>query len=213
MKGIVLKPWEVEAFLQKRKSRVTRVIKLKYGNTHHEMFTNKHGTRLIEIQNEVEGETFGRNPDGKYWVKLRGYIEPKAPYKVGDILFVKEKWCNVNKPEIDPEYAYFADTLGSEDYDPSEWEWRSSIHMPFEAARIFLRVNTVNVERLHNIGGPGQHDAFLKEGITYKFGQSPFNAFLNQWNRDHPNCIYAMNPWVWVYEVEQISKEEAYGQN
>jgi len=39
------------------------------------MITNKYGTRLIEIQKDVEGETFGKNLDGSTWRKLRPYIE------------------------------------------------------------------------------------------------------------------------------------------
>ncbi len=74
-----------------------------------------------------------------------GLIPPCEP---GDILYVRETWCNVNKPEYEPEYYYFADTKYVEDYDPHEWTWRPSIHMPKEAARIFLRVKSVRAEKL-----------------------------------------------------------------
>lgn len=71
----------VLAILADRKTVTRRAIKLKYDNTHHEMHTDKYGTRLIEIQDDVEGVTFGRREDGTTWRKLRGYIEPKQPYK------------------------------------------------------------------------------------------------------------------------------------
>ena len=46
--------------------------------------------------------------------------------------------------------------------------WRPSIHMPKEAARIFLRVTDVHAERLWESfgGGYGQAERFQREGIT-----------------------------------------------
>ncbi len=39
-------------------------------------------------------------------------------------------------------------------------------------------------------------------------------AFAVQWDYDHSKYLdlygWDANPWVWVYEAEQISKEEAY---
>ena len=72
----------------------------------------------------------------------------KAPYWTGDILWVRETWA-----EIDGEYVYRAD-----DESPEGWHltaWKPSIHMPREAARIFLRVIDVRVERLMEITEEG----------------------------------------------------------
>lgn len=87
---------------------------------------------------------------------------PRDPYRIGGYLYVRETWCNVNKPGIKPDYYYFADTRICEDYDSSEWTWRPSIHMPKEAARIFLRVTDVRVERLQDI----TIDDVLREGVS-----------------------------------------------
>ena len=99
-------------------------------------------------------------------------------------------------------------------------KWRPSIHMPKEAARIFLRVKRVRVERLQEItadecpmeGTPlfsglvGDRERFYKE------------AFAKVWDSTiprHPNKFKSYpyywkdNPWVWVNEFERISKEEA----
>ena len=78
-------------------------------------------------------------------------IKFKAPFQKGDTLYVREKWCNVNREGAEPEYYYYADTRLCEDYDSTEWKWRPSIHMPREATRIWLKVTDVRVERLQDI--------------------------------------------------------------
>lgn len=94
-------------------------------------------------------------------------------YWPGDILYVRETWCDPTPDQSGYPVLYKADmpmhwdaedvefgeevTLKAEDY-----KWRPSIHMPKEAARIFLRVTGVRVERLQNIDG---EQAFL-EGAT-----------------------------------------------
>ena len=60
----------VRAILDGRKTVTRRCIKYKYSNTEMKMKTDKYGTCLIEIQKDVEGETYGKNPDGSTWHKL-----------------------------------------------------------------------------------------------------------------------------------------------
>lgn len=79
------------------------------------------------------------------------YQTIKAPYAVGDILWVRETWCAYYLPHGATVYAYRATDpngnkrpTGTEYDDP--WEispWEPSNHMPKEAARIFLRVTEV----------------------------------------------------------------------
>ena len=106
--------------------------------------------------------------------------------------------------------------------------WRPSIHMPREAARIFLRVTDVQVERLQNIT---ELDILEKEGIEVGFPQprptymslayaetrlkpEVRKVFANLWDGTikPADCTlygWAANPWVWVIEFERISREEA----
>lgn len=131
------------------------------------------------------------------------------PYHADDILYVREKWARPSQTEIangaDPKmYLYATDTL-----QPCAWDkWRPSIHMPKEAARIFLRVKSVRVERLKSISVSDAMD----EGV------SDWNEFVTLWDSTvpkHPNKFKSYpyywkdNPWVWVIEFERISKEEA----
>lgn len=138
--------------------------------------------------------------------------EVHARYQSGDILWVRETWTSVP----DGSYIYKASVEC-----PDAWRgtWRPPIHMLREAARIFLRVTGVRVERLQ--------DMHLidceKEGVQLNFVESedlimqPIRArerFSGVWNStikpaDRTRYGWEANPWVWVVEFERISKEEA----
>lgn len=78
----------------------------------------------------------------------------KSQYRPGDILYVRETWG-----EDKNAFIYKADFS---DADLKKiacvTKWRPSIHMPKEAARIFLKVTDVRVERLF--------DSFFKPRAT-----------------------------------------------
>ncbi len=92
------------------------------------------------------------------WDDGHGY-HMKPPCEPGDILWVRETWS-----EMPYGFVYRAD-----DEKPEGWEhddkWRPSIHMPKDAARIFLRVKQVWLEQLQSIR---RFDA-LSEGITHLY--------------------------------------------
>ena len=148
----------------------------------------------------------------------------------GDILWVRETWYK-NYPHKYGRYWYRADgekidmpTIygGTVIYGKDDGlKWRPSIFMPREAARIFLRVTNVRVERLQDIS---EEDARAEGCITfhYKTGDGKFedvlefdltarDAFCELWQRLNLKRGYGWetNPWVWVIEFEKISKEEA----
>ena len=144
-------------------------------------------------------------------------------YQPGDILYVRETWTELCY--VDPDgYTHYDQTLyyyaadGTPDItlvdadgfelDDQRIRWKPSIHMPKEAARIFLRVKSVRVERLKEISAS---DA-MAEGFT------DWNEFVTLWDSTipkHPNKFKSYpyywkdNPWVWVIEFERISKEDA----
>ena len=82
----------VRAILDGRKTATRRTVRYKYSNTEMRMRTDKYGTRLIEIQKDVEGETYGKNEDESTWHKLLPYIEKNPQYRKGDILYIRETW-------------------------------------------------------------------------------------------------------------------------
>lgn len=154
----------------------------------------------------------------------------KAPYSIGDILWVRETW---NGDWCD-HYIYKADggSAVSAGYD-KEPRWHPSIHMPREAARIFLRVTDVQVERLNEIS---QADAIdegaltcdlcetdeykescekaKREGSKPPIGYSPRERFAALWDSTIKNTEitkygWAANPWVWVIKFERCERPDS----
>lgn len=169
-------------------------------------------------------------------------INIPARYCPGDILWVRETWWK-NYGHKYGTYFYRADgeeidipliTGGTRKHGKADGlKWHPSIHMPKEAARLFLRVTGVRVERLLDI----TEEQAVMEGIflyspdfipTYHYDKSKCNMPGSGWNTarecflwgvwngtikpaDLPLYGWEANPWVWVIEFERISKEAAIG--
>lgn len=130
----------------------------------------------------------------------------KPPYQPDDVLYVRETF-GIYSPTYGtmPKIFYKADSD-----NPENIKWRPSIHMPKEAARIFLRVTDVRVEKLQDI----TDDQTKAEGIHSKKEQWQHIDFVDMWNStikktDFDKYGWNANPWVWVIDFERISKEEA----
>lgn len=207
-KPILFNTEMVKAILEGRKTVTRRCVKYKYNNTEMRMHTDKYGTRLIEIQKDVEGETHGKNPDGSTWHKLLPYIEKRAPFRKGDILYVRETWCDDRQfTHEDTPGIYFYKASADSNF---EVKWKPSLHMPKEAARIFLKVTDVRVERLQDIDAIG----CLQEGIESECphvlnGEEKLYAFSQLWastikKDDIDTYGWDANPYVWVIEFERV---------
>jgi hypothetical protein len=198
----------VHAILDRRKTQTRRVIK------------DKDITNNFDI--DVDGSVYA------YIDQATGDSYPPtaiAKYQVGDILWVRETWSR----DESGEYVYRTNYGTTEDdsFPPSMFKWKPSIHMPRDAARIFLKVTNVRVERLQDIT---EEDA-IAEGVSWldeacysnngwtptlydpDSGGSPVfrDGFTALWDSINAKRGYSWdtNPWVWVYEFEKISKEEA----
>ena len=92
----------------------------------------------------------------------------KFPYQMGDILYVRETWAKLSDwIDVDPDVGVFDGYIYKADWDNNAKKterpkWTPSIHMPKEAARIFLRVTNVSVAKLQDI----TQDEAIKEGVT-----------------------------------------------
>ena len=141
-------------------------------------------------------------------------------YYPGDILYVRETWA-----EWSDGYIFKADPMPAYPHSFVD-RWRPSIFMPKEAARIFLRVTDVRVERLQEIDENGAkaegireyfigmgESGFATEPHSSSFWPSAVGAFAALWNStlkhmDHIRYGWAANPWVWVYCFERYEKPE-----
>ena len=132
----------------------------------------------------------------------------KLRYRTGDVLYVRETWLSYEQDHIidGKKYAYKADETSESDRIRKEYgyKWHPSIHMPKEAARIFLRVTNVRVERLRDI----TDEQVIAEGVNRN------EWFSDIWDTtikpaDRALYGWVANPWCWVIQFERISKEEA----
>lgn len=150
---------------------------------------------------------------GSTYLREKEFYEKYPPYQLGDILYVRETWCGLPVNEAGhfrghPIYYYRADG----DLRPEGWggAWHPSIHMPKEAARIWLRVTNVRVERLQDIG----YMDCIHEGTPYKqIERDIIKGFLNLWDStikksDLERYGWYANPFVWVIEFERCEKPE-----
>ena len=169
----------------------------------------------------------GKNPQWTGYIKdglmlYNGKNEPcikKAPYQPGDILYVRETW---GKGYEEGTYIYKADDKLADlptFKDSTKLIYHPSIHMPKEAARIWLKVTDVRVERLQDIM---EAEAILEGAINnIAFIHSPDNEydhihtarehFIDIWNStikksDTDKYGWNANPWVWVIEFERCEK-------
>jgi len=203
MKPILFSTPMVRAILAGNKTQTRRVIKPQ---------PVLDGDRLIYDRRIKGRKVYVEVPD-----KFVEVAPTFAPYQVGDTLWVRETWrekistvcdvCAIRNPTRAckskcAEYLYRADTDCK-----LQLKWKPSIYMPLAAARIFLRVTGVRVERLCSIT---EADA-EKEGCPKTF--NPANGklvarareeFQDVWNKINGKRGYGWmtNPLVFVYQFE-----------
>lgn len=149
----------VRAILEGRKTCTRRVVRYKYSNTEMKIKKDKYGDRLIEIQKD-------ENWDGSTYQKLLPFVEKEVPYQPGDILYVRETWCKGSYGNEKEKYYYKADN------NNFFCTWHPSIHMPKEAARIWLKVTDVRVERIQEITEAGAKVEGMPDDLDYPVDKS-----------------------------------------
>ena len=142
----------------------------------------------------------------------------KPPATVGDILYVRETWGDYQECQDGGcgYYLYradYPDTATTYQHDGMTCDlprWRPSIHMPKAAARIWLKVTDVRVERLQEI----TDEEAEKEGC-FDYTSTAL-GFCYIWDStikksDLDRYGWEVNPWVWVIEFERCEKPESEG--
>lgn len=230
IKPILFNTEMVRAIMDGRKSCTRRLVKSQPDE--------KHAFQLGFVTDSTEKKEVGCFGFGidEYGGSIQ-YVKP--PYQPGDILYVRETWerfecwnCEGdergNCPK-EPKKSVLDKTCGcymyrATDEISGDAKWKPSIHMPKEAARIWLKVTDVRVERLQDI----TEDGAEAEGAIDNRGfiHSPENEydriytarehFIGIWDRtikesDLDHYGWDANPWVWVIEFERCDPQE--GQN
>lgn len=211
MKPILFNTEMVRAILEGRKTQTRRVLKPQ---------PEPESTFMGWVLPEYVQVAFGQG------VKTESLH--KCPYgKIGDVLWVRESFTKSNNGTV----VFRADATDEtgqrwhsiEKGDPNnEVKWKPSIYMPFEAARIFLEITNIRVERLYDIS----HLDAINEGIEYlgtgDYGPEwkcyfdakhdtpsyalPCNSFMSLWISINGEDSWNSNPWVWVVEFKRIQK-------
>lgn len=178
----------VRGILDGRKTQTRRIIKpqpYKNGDTWH---YNK--------------KSFGNSPPNE--VCNSPIPGLKCPYgQPGDLLWVRETWAPA-MGEICFK-ADYSDKVLSE--KRNKGLWKPSIHMPKAAARLWLKITDVRVERLHDIS---EKDA-IAEGCT-RTRKEDYSAewdFADLWESIYGGESWEANPWVWVIVFDRIIKPQS----
>lgn len=195
----------VQSILEGRKKMTRRVVKGISPDSKYLPEHKLHDATFLEPQ-EFE------KPDAE---KMASVIN--CPYgKPGDLLWVREtfKVDEVDHNLNPVSFYYLAD---NEESRRTGIKFKPSIHMPKAAARIWLRITDVRIERLHEIN---DEDAIM-EGIFFHEGlqgystdvhgsnfhcSKPINSFCKLWVSINGPESWDSNPWVWVVSFKVISK-------
>lgn len=240
MKPIIMSTEDVRATLDRRKTMFRQVMKPQptYWDDGERLY-DKDNIVGPEFYNPIRVDKDGEQYPGKEVYGIysdNGEYGCKAPYNPGDVLLVRETWARLYY--VDPSgYTHFDHPMlfyradGSPDitlYDDNGFleedqriPWRSPVTMPREAARLFLRVKDVRVERVQDISDDGS----IKEGCTgvicdhpkwdYVFGcadcmnsgwrEPPRLEFSARWDARNAKRGYGWdsNPLIWVIEFER----------
>ena len=180
----------VQSILEGRKTQTRRIVKKQFLNGDEPKFSTRNS------------ELTGVCPFGQ----------------IGDLLWVRETF----RPKghsfpIGEHFEYKA--TAETDGNPMNEPWKPSIFMPKDAARIWLKITAIKVERLNDIS---DEDA-KNEGIIlsehssenvalwhrYDDGSYTFlhqTSFRTLWESINGKGSWNNNPWVWVIEFDRIEK-------
>ena len=227
IKPILFNTEMVQAILDGRKTCIRRVIKPQPDE--------KHTYPLGFVTDSTEKKEVGcfGFAANEYGGSIQ-YVKPPYRYAPGDILYVRETWCALPVNEAGHMrghcvYYYRADG----ELRPEGWrgKWHPSIHMPKEAARIWLKVTNVRVERLQEMkpvdvikegAYPDCWDClntYGESGSQCCYGTeeecSQCDEVMMEWEKLWNSTIkksdldqygWNANPYVWVISFERCEK-------
>lgn len=210
IKPILFNTEMVRAILEGRKSCTRRICKDANEYTVPDMDFYDADRRTYAVHNYADKE---------HTDKL-STAERTCPICPDDILYVRETWKKAPNG-----YYYYEDWQRNDIADVTKW--KQSIHMPKEAARIWLKVTDVRVERLQEITEDGAKNEGAKQcyeqintienkPVTYLANDNRgyyVLGFKKVWNStikksDLDRYGWNANPWVWVIEFERCEKPE-----
>lgn len=244
IKPILFNTEMVRAILDGRKSCTRRICK----------DANEYAVPDMDFYNADRRTYAVHNYADKEHIEQLSTAERTCPICPGDILYVRETWqCwRAHRYEATADIRFRAggddvrlqfangntDSINRLDYDTfvHKWfshngEWKPSLFMPKEAARIWLKVTDVRVERLQEMkpvdvikegAYPDCWDClntYGESGSQCCYGTeeqcSQCDEAMMEWEKLWTSTIkksdlacygWDANPWVWVIEFERCEK-------
>lgn len=179
-KPILFSTEMVQAILEGRKTQTRRICK-------HQHWSH---SELTDFNKNQIFQKIDRNVSCKFG-------------KPGDLLWVRETF--------DPTSGCLGSILYKANYTSKElssavkklFEWKSSRFMPKAAARIWLQIEEIRVERLQDI----TYQDILQEGMPKPLGDysSPVDWFETLWTKINGSGSWDANPWLWVIKFRVLS--------
>lgn len=205
IKPILFSTEMVRAILDGRKTCTRRICK----------DANEYTVPDMEFYNADKRTYAVHNFADKEQMEQLSTAERTCPICPGDILYVRETWMDYAGLTM---YKADCDTYRLDSLNLAGFGWKPSIHMPKEAARIWLKVTNVRVERLQEITPQGAWKEGARCSCLHPVPDCAGNktAFVNIWNStirksDIDRYGWDANPWVWVIEFECEKPRKAAG--
>ena len=147
--------------------------------------------------------------DGRKTQTRRVVKSDKPRYQPGDVLWVRETFSELG---FGVGIVYRADKPSTP--APTGSKWRPSIHMPYEAARLFLRVLAVRQERLQDITpkdccAEGITKVWTKKGMEWLADMLVISEYSWLWDDiNAKRYSWHDNPLVWVITFERCERPD-----
>lgn len=218
-RSIILKEWEVRAFLDKRKTLIVRPMKPQPNP-----FPCWWPHEQVTPSGAWVGNTWHWASESHF---VKGTVDLCPFGTVGDRLIGKETWWHYKLTEIEQAgfvggtilkgrhadvYGYHPN-LDFRPYDYPIWKKRSPALMPRWASRFLFDVISVRVMRVQDVreddvrelgfnfvSGSYEADCFTPNERTRRMRDN----FSVQWSADFPKYPYDSNPWIWIAEVRRV---------
>jgi hypothetical protein len=198
IKPILFNTEMVRAILDGRKTCTRRICK----------DANEYTVPDMEFYNADKRTYAVHNFADKEHMEQLSTVERTCPICPGDLLYVRETWCKGYLMNAKERYYYKADD------NDFLCTWHPSTNMPKQAARIWLRVMDVRVERLQEITAESAltegADKYIHANGTLNEDQT-ITSFIGIWNStikksDIDRYGWDANPYVWVISFERCEK-------
>lgn len=214
----------IKAILEGRKTMTRRIMKIQppvnIESTIYQFATNRTG-----ISDKDYGKHHWLGLSSKNFCSVLDSGQPyfKCPYgKLGDMLWVRESFAVIGNEvvrdessgaiiEETPQYVFRGE---KQPHIERLYKWKPPIYMPKAAARIWLEITGIRVERLQDIS---EEDAKVEGAMLWMypngknaFGEEDFysarTCFHSLWKSINGPESWQSNPWVWVVSFRKIEK-------